>query len=70
MLILKLHLCDYEKLEALEIRVNEANAKLATIKGNAKIKGFTVYAPRSVTQVQPKPMNMFCCCHFIKILFC
>ena len=37
MLILKLYLCDYEKLAALKIRVNKANAKLA------KIKGFTVF---------------------------
>ena len=40
MLILKLNFCDYEKLAALKISGNKANAKLA------KIKGFTVWQIR------------------------
>ena len=42
MLLLKLYLCDYVNLAALQIRVNKAKAKCAKIKGTAKIKGFTV----------------------------
>ena len=52
MLILKLNLCDYEKLAALKIRVHRATAKLA------KNKGFTV-SKNSVEQF---------CRRFLKVL--
>ena len=34
--MLKLYLCDYETLAALQIRVNKTNAKLAKEKGTQK----------------------------------
>ena len=59
MLILKLNLCDYEKLAVLKIRVHRATAKLEKNKGFYSIKGFTV-SKNSVEQ--------FCRRRFLKVL--